>query len=99
MSKPVPLPPYPLVAVYARDWMIDDEPHGIHFDYHVATGWGVGWLIQETQDSLSIAMEYFDADVSVRHVQTYPKETIIKIVKLIPRRGSDKSTQGGRDGR
>jgi len=79
------MPPYPLVAVYSRDWGMDNAVRDVGANFTPAVGWAVGWLIKETKDSLSIAMEYFAEDTSVRHVQTYPRETIVKIVRLEPK--------------
>lgn len=56
-------------------------------DYGVMNGHIAGWLIQETKDYVTIAMDFFPAQRdnhkdSFRTLQSYPKSGIKKINKL-----------------
>ena len=71
------------IAVLADDWSIDDGPTDIDHAFGVYRAWVIGFLIRDTEDSITIVMEIF-GDGKVRKAQTIPKAVIKEIVSLIP---------------
>jgi hypothetical protein len=63
-----------IVAIYAEDWSIEDQPVDVNHAFKTYSAWVVGFLIRETDDAVTIGMELFDD--RVRHAQTIPKSAI-----------------------
>jgi len=69
-----------VLAVYAEDWSIDDGPTDVKYAFPLYHAWVVGFLIQETESSITLAPELFGD--KVRRSQTIPKSTIQETVVL-----------------
>ena len=74
MSEPDQFPQKKVLAIYAEDWSIDDGPIDINHSFPLYKAWIVGFLIRETEDSITVTMEIFGE--KARHAQTIPKSAI-----------------------
>jgi hypothetical protein len=63
-----------LCLIYAEDWCVDDGPTDRNHAFKTYSAWVVGFIIRETETSLTLASEIFDD--RVRKVQTIPKSAI-----------------------
>ena len=72
---------YPLMILCARDWNLFRNLEKITENFHIAEGWIIGFLIQETDDCYVLAAEIFPEDdpddSQVRYTQAIPKESIL----------------------
>lgn len=80
MTDKLSLPERKIIAVYARDWSIDDGPTDINHAFSLYHAWVIGFLIRETRDSITLAPEIFDN--RIRRSQTIPKSAIIKKIEI-----------------
>jgi hypothetical protein len=72
---------YPLVAVRAEDWSINDGPVDINHGFSLYEAWVVGFLIRETATFIVLTPELFD-DNRCRRSQTIPKSAIRKRILI-----------------
>lgn len=69
---------YPVIVVYAVDWnQYLDQHNPKHIDYAPANGWIGGFLIEETDKHIALALTSFDSG-DVRDLVVVPKCTIIQ---------------------
>jgi hypothetical protein len=76
MSEYKKFPNKQIEAVYAEDWSIDDGPIDINHAFTLYCAWVIGFLIHETEDSITLTSELFEK--RARRCQTIPKTAIIK---------------------
>lgn len=74
MDESQRLPSRRIMAVYAEDWSIEDGPMDIDHAFKLYHAWVVGFLVRETEESITLAPEVFDD--KIRHAQTIPKTAI-----------------------
>ena len=67
--------------IQAEDWSITDGPIDANHDFNLYKAWVVGFLLKETDNSITLAPELFDDD-QVRRCQTIPKSAIKKRIEL-----------------
>ena len=89
-KKPKPLSKYDLVHIYWHDAAM----HGTSQvsvsevkDYGLMRGHIVGWLVDETKEHVTVAMDFFPAqpnnhEDTFRTLQSYPKSGIEKMVRI-----------------
>ena len=81
---------YDIVHVYWHDAAMHGTGQVVFKDvkkYGIMKGHVTGWLVDETKDHVTIAMDFFPAQENngedcFRTLQSYPKSGIEKIVKL-----------------
>ena len=58
----IKLPELRSIIVYADDWTMYEKPNDIIKNFRLSPIWICGWLIQETDKTLAIALEYTEAN-------------------------------------
>ena len=78
--------PFRVIAVFAKDWNQYTSQRDYRSDFDVSKGWVVGWVIQENDEKLVLAQDWFPDLKDVRDICVIPKETIIYQVELAKRK-------------
>lgn len=58
----IKLPSLRPIIVFADDWTMYEKPNDIIKNFRLSPIWICGWLIQETDKILAIALEYTEAN-------------------------------------
>ena len=59
----IKLPPLRPIIVYANDWTMYEKEEPIIKNFCLSSIWICGWLIQETDKTIAVALEYYEADL------------------------------------